>query len=769
MTGLENIEDMAMTRTDLKKTIELLSAGLDRPTVEEFVLRMDRDYFSAYSPREIRTHIKLVLDLTDDQPVRTKIGPRGKDRFNMVITAFDYFSEFSILCGLLAAFGLDIRSGDVYTFSDRRPEPEPPLPQHGRRPNKIRRRTDSRKKILDVFEISRRGGEPFTVSRQREFENELRELIRYLADGRVQEARERLNRRLIERLGKERRPFAGRLFPVEVRFDNRADPNWTVMDVYSRDTPAFLYALSNALALRNIYIHKVRIQSVRTQARDRFYIADRQGRKIRGDREQTTLRMALVLIKQFTHFLPWAPDPAKAIRSFDQLLDKIIEGKTARSFLSMIRKKEGLNRLAQLLGASDFLWEDFLRMQFENLMPVLEDLKGRGLRTEKETIRRQLKTRLSRGATLEEKKRILNEFKDREMFAIDMKHLLEPTVSLIDFSSALTDLADVVIDQARAVGHASLMQKHGRPRLEDGTECPFSICGLGKFGGREMGYASDVELLFLYGGSGRTDGPDSIENSLYFERLGQAILHLIEARQEGIFHLDLRLRPDGNKGPLAVSLDRFRSYYSDTGGAAPFERQSLVKLRSAAGDPALGRKAEAHRDAFVYSGAPWDQAAAIHLRRRQIQELVQPGTVNVKYSPGGIIDIEYAAQYLQIRHGRNHPELRTPNTLEALDRLQRRKFLTKKEHDRLREAYLFMRRLIDALRIVRGNARDLVLPGAGSEESRFLARRLGYHERDWGKSAEALYKDIRHHMRNAGRIFSDRFDPSRNRPPSEAG
>ncbi|MBI3994533.1 MAG: glutamine synthetase adenylyltransferase, partial [Nitrospirae bacterium] len=252
--------------------------------------------------------------------------------------------------------------------------------------------------------------------------------------------------------------------------------------------------------------------------------------------------------------------------------------------------------------------------------------------------------------------------------------------------------------------------------------------------------------------------------SLHFEQLCRDILQMIEARQEGIFHLDLRLRPDGNKGPLAVSLDRFKSYYSASGAAAAFERQVLIKLRWAAGDETLGRRIEAHRDRYVYSGEPWDRASAIHLRRRQIHEWVKPGTVNVKYSPGGIIDIEYAAQYLQVMYGRDRPELRTPNTLEALGRLHRARILSKQEHDRLHGAYLFLRRLIDGLRMVRGNARDLVLPESSSDEFKFLARRLGYHKRDWGRSAKALADDISRHMNDADRIFSGRFDPSRRRP-----
>src|SRR5262245_65197858 len=124
--------------------------------------------------------------------------------------------------------------------------------------------------------------------------------------------------------------------------------------------------------------------------------------------------------------------------------------------------------------------------------------------------------------------------------------------------------------------------------------------GLGKFGARELGYASDIEVLFVYGGSGNTNGKDRIENSEYYERLAQELLGWIEAKQEGIFRLDVRLRPHGGKGALANAFEEVCHYYSPTGLAAPFERQALIKLRHIAGNSALGHKMEMHRDSFVY-------------------------------------------------------------------------------------------------------------------------------------------------------------------------
>src|SRR5262249_59443425 len=178
------------------------------------------------------------------------------------------------------------------------------------------------------------------------------------------------------------------------------------------------------------------------------------------------------------------------------------------------------------------------------------------------------------------------------------------------------------------------------------------------------------------------------------------------------------------------------------------------------GDEALGRRVEARRDSFTYSDVPWDWENALHLRRRQTRELVKPGRVNVKYGSGGIIDIEYVAQYLQILHGNSHPELRRANTLEALDQLRRLRIISESESEMLRAAYLFLRNLIDALRIVRGDASDLLLPEEDSDEFKSIARRLGYRERDWRLGAVALAADIRRCMKNVNSYYITRFNSS---------
>ncbi len=749
-----------MTIEERANALKLLCPDVAEDILRDFVSRMDSDYFAHLSPDDIAQHIRLASRLDPDHPCQVHLQPKDGPSFEVVVVAYDYFSEFATICGLLSAFGLDIQEGRIYTFSDAAPAITPSAGSTwtSRRP-KVHPGL-ARKKIVDLFRVRPMPGVAFSPEEQRRLSEELDRMVRLLDARQFEAARQHVNRQLVERLGKQRGTFTGLLQPVQITFDNSQSATDTIMDIRSDDTPAFLYAFANALAIRNVYITKAQFENVGPKLHDRFYVRDRNGQKIVDPDEQQNLRFTAVLIKQFTHALTWAPDPAKAIEAFDQFLDLILKderGSKRQKGLDFVKDKRSFPLLARLLGASDFLWEDFLRRQHSNLLPMLETYRVEPLIKSKQELDKILRRRLATCRTDEQRRQALNQFKDEELFRIDMKHLLDSSTSLADFSLALTQLAETIVSRSVTDCRAKLDRLHGRPRLPDRRLCPFAVLGMGKFGGRELGYASDIEVLFVYGGSGRTDGGQPLDNSEYFERLVQELLCWIEAKQEGIFHLDVRLRPHGSKGSLANALDEVRTYYSPAGLSAPFERQALIKLRYVAGDEGLGRQVEAHRDAFVYSGAPWDLETALALRRQQVKELVEPGRINVKYSPGGLIDVEYAVQYLQLMHGHQHPTLRTTNTMDALAALVETGLVARDDGLRLRTAYLFFRTLIDGLRMVRGNAKDLVLPEPESDDFVFLARRVGYTTEDWQAGASHLQSDIARHMADTRAFFERRF------------
>ena len=756
---LDPMTNESGARESLIKTLAPLCPDVADEVLRDFVSRMDQEYFERFQPTAIAHHVQLASQLTPEHPCELSVIETQAGQSEISIVAYDYFSEFATICGLLSAFGLNIEEGRIYTFADAAALPDRPATAWPSKRPKGRPGL-SRKKIVDVFLVHPVSGERFSAPERTALTEALTHMIQLLDGGQLEEARQQVNRRLVERLGKQRSAFTGLLHTVQITFDNSQSQTDTIMDIRSDDTPAFLYAFANALAMRNIYITKAQFENDGAKLHDRFHVRNRYGQKLLDPADQQQLRLTAVLIKQFTHALTWAPDPAKALESFDQFLDLIVQdtGKKANSqALDFLSDKRTFPVLARLLGASDFLWEDFLRRQHENLLPLLTEYRDAPLIKPLATLRKELDRLVARAKTDEGRKEALNQFKDRELFRIDMKHIVEPSSNLPDFSLAITELAEVIMERSVADCLAKLEKAYGSPKLADKKPCPFAVLGLGKFGGRELGYASDIEVLFVYGGSGKTSGKKRIENSEYFERLTQELLGWIEAKQEGIFHLDVRLRPHGGKGSLANAFEEVCRYYSQTGLSAPFERQALIKLRHIAGDAALGHQLEAHRDSFVYGEDPWDLPTALDLRKQQIKQLVEPGQVNVKYSAGGLIDVEYAVQYLQVMHGHEHPNLHTPNTLQALAALVEAGLVTRADGESLRKAYVFTRTLSDGLRMVRGNAKDLVLPQPDSEEFIFLARRVGYATEDWQAGARHLQSDIEEYMGKAREFFERTF------------
>jgi glutamate-ammonia-ligase adenylyltransferase len=687
---------------------------------------MEEEYFFTFPAEAIATHLQMASALNGDTSVQVGITRREQAEFEIVIVGFDYLGQFSIFCGLMSAFGLNIRTGDIYSFTAR-----------------------SRfSKVVDVFTVSpihnNVPGESFDEGQQQEFVGELNVLTRLLASGSLQEARTRLYRFLTERIEKLNEPLGGLLSPLTLRFDNDARPDRTVMEVRSQDTFAFLYAVSNALSLRGININAVRIRSVGKLLNDEFVISDQSGRKIREGLEQQRLTLAVSMIKQFTRFVTEAPDPAKAMLHFDQFLDKLVEVGDDQLYdrtLSLLSRSERMSRLARLLGSSDDLWDNFLRIHFTELLPLIErDTTP----ADKITMQHELRAALDR-ASADEHRSVLNAFKDRQLFLIDVRHLLQEDATPFEFSQSLTNLAEAVIGEAARLSYDGVSTRFGEPAYCGGPYGPFAIFALGKFGGREMGYASDLELMFVHDG-----------NSEFFEALVHQLSGLIAARSNGVFHIDLRLRPHGDAGSWSTAFEEFAKYYSVGGDALPFERQALIKLRWFAGDPELGRRVENHRNRFTYGDQSWDCQDALHLRERQMRELVKPGKINVKYSAGGLIDLEYAVQYLQLLNGAKHPEVRLPATLDALERLRELEIVPEKDCDLLRSSYLFLRKLVDALRIVRGDANDLVLPET-ADEYKSLARRMGYQDQDRAKAAARLALEIRETMDNVHNYFVQSF------------
>jgi glutamate-ammonia-ligase adenylyltransferase len=738
-----------LRRDEMEKSADLPPSP-PTPDIHHHLARMDPSYAATFSAEDIRRHAALAGQLADDHLVEVDAVPLDDGRWRVSIVGYDYPGVLSLICGLLFVYGFSIYDGNVFTYEPLEtpppPKAEPSLrPGRGFRQGPSRRqrraapetaREDSRRKIVDVFTVRPVRGEVPADTWTR-YADDLAELLWLMHAGRRREARGELAKRVAVAL----QEIAGTmtaLYPIDIAIDNDASDRYTVLSIDTSDTVGFLYEFTNALAFNRIYIARVTVDTVGNRVQDTLYVTDADGRKITAPDKQRELRAATVLTKHFTHLLPQSPNPEAALLHFHQFIGQLFRRPDWPDELASLERPEVLNALAQLLGVSDFLWDDFLRMQYASLFPVVRDVDALAAAKSREQLQVELESALQNPPA--GWREALNAFKDREMFRVDMRHILGYTAEFWQFSEELTDLAEVVVEAAYRLCYEELQAQFGEPRLEDGRPCPLSVWALGKFGGRELGFASDIELMFIYAGNGLTRGPSVITSAEFCEKLAQAFLGAIQARRAGIFEIDLQLRPYGKAGSLAVSLDAFRRYFAPDGPAWAYERQALVKLRPIAGDAELAKQVVMLRDEFVYNGEPFDATAMRAMRERQIRHLVTGGTLNAKYSPGGLVDVEYLVQGLQITHGYRDSSLRLTNIREAMAALAAAGILTGDDYTRLRKAYTFLRWLIDALRVVRGNAKDLTVPPAGGEEFAFLARRLRY-----GSDLARLRDDLTRH------------------------
>jgi glutamate-ammonia-ligase adenylyltransferase len=329
-------------------------------------------------------------------------------------------------------------------------------------------------------------------------------------------------------------------------------------------------------------------------------------------------------------------------------------------------------------------------------------------------------------------------------------------LSTRDVAHVLTGLADATL------AHACRFAMNERGLGTQGL----ALIAVGKLGGREIGYGSDLDLFFVYeaagaassrGGAARgplASGDDAPE---LFARVAQRVLRLVGAPHgEGTgYELDTRLRPSGTQGLLVVSLYGFTRYQQDN--AEPWERQALVKARACAGDIELGERVLAITHAAAYErGAP-EPERLHHLRTRMERELTRerldgsPARYDLKFGRGGIADIEFATQWLQMRHGRD-PRVRTTETAVALAALETCGYLAPALASDLGGGWRFLRKLEQRLRIAHGTSATLLEEGAPGLAA--VARSLGMHDaaRVRGDSALlAQYVAVTRHVREAYR------------------
>ncbi|HKX75407.1 MAG TPA: bifunctional [glutamine synthetase] adenylyltransferase/[glutamine synthetase]-adenylyl-L-tyrosine phosphorylase [Acidimicrobiia bacterium] len=439
-------------------------------------------------------------------------------------------------------------------------------------------------------------------------------------------------------------------------------------------------------------------------------------------------RLMNQLLPLMLDWLAATPNPDLGLRQLQKL---VADSAVALELVNTLRDRPlAAQRLCLLLGSSravgaylDRIPEFLPRLADDRLLVELP--QGDAIRN---TARERMQLRPDRGSRLASLRRLVR----RRMLRIAAADLLG-LVTEARVAAALSDTADA----AAGAAHWTVMA--------EGASLPLLIVAMGKWGGRELGYGSDLDLLYV------TDTSDHAGEAA---RLASAFAsNLGETTADGYaYQVDAGLRPDGRQGPLVRSLEAFRSYYADR--AEPWERLALIKARPVVGPPELAGLFEELIHAHAYPPAVTVEAvrAIRHVKARVEKERVPPGEdpdFHLKLGPGGLADVEFLVQLHQLRLGHHHPEVRTASTLHALDGLEGVGALTAAEAEGLREAYQLCTRIRNRLFLQTGRNLD-ALP-LDPDESARLALLLGFEHR-----AE-LREEYRRVTRRARRIFERKF------------
>ena len=404
-----------------------------------------------------------------------------------------------------------------------------------------------------------------------------------------------------------------------------------------------------------------------------------------------------VLSPAMLRYLALQPLPDEGLFSFLRLSEAL--GDRVDVAGQLRDNPPGIEFLARVLGSGRLLGDVLIHLPEE--VATIADPRGPGAPKDRDRLVREASSSLG-WREPERKLDGLRRYKRREFFRIALSDLAGEA-DVAGVGAGLADLADACLEAA----------------LER-TDAQFAVIGMGKLGGRELNYASDIDVMFVH--DCEVETADHIAEQL--------VGAIGEVTPEGqAFEIDLALRPEGRSGPLVRSLDSCLEYYGRW--ARPWEHLALIKARVAAGDRALGHRLVGATRAYAFPERPGPSAVAEirHLKARMERERIPRGTDprrNLKLGPGGISDVEFAIQILQLSHGATVESLRCVGTLPALAAARAAGILAPDEADRLHAAYEFLSRLRNRLYFLVGRPVD-VLP-VKPEELEALGIAMGYED-----------------------------------------
>jgi glutamate-ammonia-ligase adenylyltransferase len=438
-----------------------------------------------------------------------------------------------------------------------------------------------------------------------------------------------------------------------------------------------------------------------------------------------------------------SPDPDMALSNLERFLSSV--GSRSTFYALLAENRQVLKLLVSLFGVSEFLSKIFIGHP-EILDSMVAKTYASALK-EPDFMKEELTSLLDKAVDLEERLDIIRRYRHEEFLRIGMNDIYGK-FGQTEIATQLTSLAEVCLAAAFDLAQKELT-RFGNPQYTDvnGTCAPasFAVLAMGKMGGRELNYHSDLDIIYIYDHQGYTDGEKQISNHEYFAKLGQKIIMILttQTREGYVYKIDTRLRPSGNAGPLVTSLESFRDYHRRE--SQVWERQALTKSRVVLGDELLADSIdEVVRQSVYGSGIEGSVRQEIHrLRMRMENEIAREreGNYNIKTGRGGMVDVEFIVQYLQLGHGHTIPEIRNTNTLVSLKALRASGVLSPEDGESLIDGYKFLRRLENRLRIIHDySMNDL---GGSKNYLNKLALRLGYDPK-LKNPGEVLMKEYEH-------------------------
>jgi glutamate-ammonia-ligase adenylyltransferase len=426
-----------------------------------------------------------------------------------------------------------------------------------------------------------------------------------------------------------------------------------------------------------------------------------------GRRRRAFLRIAPTLLDKVSG----SPDPDMALRNLERFAsasgDRV-------AFLKVLSDSPmAVQALARLLGTSPLLADTLAKTP--EILGWLATPSTLGSEKSRAQMESELRERLGACDAWEEKLNALRRYKRREMLRIGARDL----AGLSDLTGTMRDLTFLAEASLELALEASAQELRAHDPEMPGA--PFAVVALGKLGSQELHYSSDLDVVFVLGDEGA-------QQAHRFSRLAEKVIQaMTELTEEGYdFKVDPRLRPEGGAGPLARSLEAYRVYFAETMEA--WERLALVRARAVAGDRALGQRLveAAHQFIFARPLTREELEEVRHLKRRMERELstAAADTIDFKLGPGGMSDVEFTVELLQLQNGYRAESVRKGGTLAAIEELRKVNAISEADARQLEDAYIFLRRAQDRLQLMR----EEPAPGLsiGGAEALRLARSLGY-------------------------------------------